>query len=293
LGLTALIELSHNPAQGQSPLSLEPFRVVVFPDGAPGTLFYRTPSGYLLRFSDLADFEISLKDGPMVGCTPAPGAASEAIEHIYLNQVVPMALSSLGALVFHASAVEIAGEVVAFIGESGRGKSTLAAAFARDGHRFLTDDALVVEAREQAFLVRPTHPFIRLCHDSAGAVMGLESTGYAGPRPVPKTRIYAGRLISFCQEPQVLRAAYFLGDGAAENIRFRRLGAAETLIGWLKHAFVLDIEDRDLVRDCFSRSGALANGMTCFELDFPRRYDHIDRVLEAVAQHRAAHRGAA
>jgi hypothetical protein len=47
---------------------------------------------------------------------------------------------------------------VVFAAESGRGKSTLAASFAVNGFRFLTDDGLVLEPAGEGYAVLPSHP---------------------------------------------------------------------------------------------------------------------------------------
>lgn len=50
-----------------------------------------------------------------------------------------------GRTVLHASAVAVDGAALAFVGQSGRGKSTLAAVMCLHGSSLLTDDVLVVE----------------------------------------------------------------------------------------------------------------------------------------------------
>ena len=142
-----------------------PFHQWSFPDGTLWTQFYRQGGGYLLRFPDLADFEVSA-DGATVLGFPAPGVTSPTVEHLYLNQVLPLALSRQGKLVLHGSAVDIGGQGVAFLGESGRGKSTLAASFATEGTRFLTDDGLLLEWVDGHCMIVPSHPSIRLWEDS-------------------------------------------------------------------------------------------------------------------------------
>jgi hypothetical protein len=127
-------------------LGVPPFHTWAFPDGTLWTEFHRADGGYLLRFPQLADFLVSA-DACTVTCIPVPEVPEGTARHLYLNQVLPLVLSKLGKLVFHASAVEIGSHAVAFVGESGRGKSTLAASFAVSGCRFLTDDGLVVEPR--------------------------------------------------------------------------------------------------------------------------------------------------
>jgi hypothetical protein len=67
------------------------------------------------RFQDLADFEISA-DGYRVTCVPTPSLAEATAEHLYFNQILPLALSMRGKLVFHGSAVEALVGAIAFLG---------------------------------------------------------------------------------------------------------------------------------------------------------------------------------
>ena len=65
----------------QEPQDRRPFNVSFFPDGTPATEFYRTDTGYMLRFPGLADFKVSadLRD---VTCAPAPNVSEETPEHL-------------------------------------------------------------------------------------------------------------------------------------------------------------------------------------------------------------------
>ena len=84
--------------------------------------------------------------------------------------------------------------------------------------------------------------------------------------------------------------AYFLGDGSATKITFRRLTEVETLLAWARHSFLIDVEDRTLISTHFDGIATLANHLVCYDLDYPRRYDDLDRLLEAVVAH-ATHLG--
>ena len=53
------VVLSREPTRLQMPTGKEPFHVWSFPDGTVWTYFYRNGSDYLLRFPELADFEVS------------------------------------------------------------------------------------------------------------------------------------------------------------------------------------------------------------------------------------------
>ncbi len=54
-----------------------------------------------------------------------------------------------------------------------------------------------------------------------------------------KSRFLAGDAVRFCDQPRPLRRVYFLDDGSATTLVFQRLSAAETLVEWVKHSFLL------------------------------------------------------
>ncbi|MBK8358824.1 MAG: hypothetical protein IPL15_07500 [Comamonadaceae bacterium] len=138
---------------------------------------------------------------------------SATVEHLYLNQVLPLALSRQGKLVLHGSAVDIGGQGVAFLGESGRGKSTLAASFATEGTRFLTDDGLLLEWVSDQCMILPSHPSIRLWEDSQDALVSDSATVAPAVSFTTKSRFLAGPGIPFCDEAWPLQRVFFLGDG--------------------------------------------------------------------------------
>ena len=250
----------------------------------PVTQFFRQGAGYLLRFPELADFEVSA-DGFIVQGWPAPGVPSPTVEHLYLNQVMPLALSRQGKLVLHGSAVDIGGQGVAFLGDSGRGKSTLAASFATEGTRFLTDDGLLLEWVGDRCMILPSHPSIRLWEDSQDALVGASVAMAPAVSFTSKARFLAGPGIAFCDEARPLRRVFFLGEGDALAPTIEPLRPAEALIELVKHSFLLDIEARDMLARHFDDLTRLAELPIYFRLDYPRRYNALAAVREAVIRH--------
>ena len=275
------MDLCLQPGRPQGAIATTPFHHWLLPDGTRWLLFYRTGSGYLLRFPDLADFEIAA-DSLSVTCHPAPEVNEETSRHLYLNQVLPLVMSKQGKLVFHASAVDIAGVAVAFVGESGRGKSTLAARFAHAGFGFLSDDGLVIDAHDDGFLALPGHPSLRLWKDSEEAIV---AGGIRMALPVQYTdkgRFLAGPAMAYCRQPRPLRRVYFLGDGSASRLVIHPVGAADAVAEWLRHAFMLDVEEKSLLATHFDRLVSLAGHVEGYRLDFPRRFEMLDAVMEAI-----------
>ena len=268
----------------QQPIDQAPFHEWSLPDGTLWSLFFRRATGYLLRFPDFADFSIS-SDGHEVSAYPVPGVSKQTVDHLYLNQVLPLALGRQGKLVFHASAVEIGGAAVAFMGESGKGKSTLAASFATSGFRFLTDDGLMLEANGNGYQVMPSHPSIRLWLDSKAALIAPDTPTAPTLEFTSKSRFLAGDRIAFCDMPRPLRRVYFLGDGSAAAVTFQRMKPAAALIELVKHSFLLDIEARELLAAHFDELSDLASLPIYYRLDYPRRYEGLAEVRQAIIQH--------
>jgi hypothetical protein len=181
--------------------------------------------------------------------------------------------------------VEAGEGAIVFVGESGRGKSTLAASFAVSGHRFLTDDGMVLEPTETGYEALPSHPSIRLWNDSEAALIPA-TAGRAPPVSyTSKARFLAGAGLVFCAEPRPLRRVYFLGDGSAGAIELTALTPAQALVEWVKHSFLLDIEEQPRLASHFDQVAMLANQPIHYRLDYPRRFEDLARIRQAIVEH--------
>jgi len=246
--------------------------------------FYRVTRGYLVRFPSLADFEVSA-DGLELVIYPAPGVSRTTIDHLYLNQSLPLALSLQKKLVLHGSAVEIDGVAVAFIGAAGRGKSTLAASFAINGMPFLTDDSLTIRDVDGACLIKPSHPSLRLWEDS---VTALARSGFQTTPPIgysSKSRILADPQFQYCDAERPFGHGYFLGEGMAPTVDITPLGGQQCVIEMIQHCHLLGADQHDLLTHNLRQLASVARQVRFFRLDYPRDYDSLARVREAVCVH--------
>ncbi len=269
----------------QRELTASLFHQNTMPDGSPFVQFCRAASGYLLRFPGLADFQVS-KDGLTIQCWPAPGITEETVQNLYLNQVLPLALSKRRKLVFHASTVEINGAGTAFIGLSGRGKSTLAVSFATHGFRLITDDGLVLYEEDDEYFILPGHPSIRLWEDSLEALIGKDAETAAPVQYTTKTRLMAKGKIEYCNQARRLSQVFFLGEEAICTT-ITEISARDALIELVKHSFLLDIEEKDLISSQFEELSRLTSLISFYRLEYPRRYRDLGtirrRILEKVS----------
>jgi hypothetical protein len=268
----------------QAPVTRPSYHTWQTPQGVAWAEFYRLPDSYLLRFPNLADFHID-RTTLAVSCHPAPGVTPQTIQHLFLNQVLPLVQSKRGQLVFHAAAVVIGKQAVAFAAASGTGKSTLVAAFALAGYPFLTDDGLVVEARGDQFLALPSHPSIRLWSDSEQALLPPEASMAEPVSYTSKGRYLADEKLVFCETPQPLGRVYFLDETPSDSVRFEPVKSSDALIRWVRHSFLLDIEERARLTTHFAQVGALVKIPIHYRLEYPRNYDRLNAVIDAIVEH--------
>ena len=272
------------PERSQAALDTEPFHRYTFEDGTVWTEFYRTGEGYLLRFPGLADFEVSA-DGTEVTAHPAPGADEATVEHLYINQLVPLALSRQGRPAYHASVVTVPGGAVAFLGKTGMGKSTLAASFALNEAAFLTDDALLIEETGSGCRAMPSHASLRLWKDSVDALVDERIAKASAISYSSKARLLAGDALAYNDEPQPLLAAYVLERQNAATVIIRALTGLDRYMAWLGNSFLLDIEDHDLLSQHFEWTHRISGAVPTFALDYPRDYGMLREVQNAVRHH--------
>jgi hypothetical protein len=275
--------MQHGEREQCAPL-MPPFHHWAFADGTIWILFFRDERGYVLRFPQLADFEVA-NDGNEVHAWAAPGTTSATVQHLYINQVLPLALSRQGKLVLHASAVDVGSRSVAFVGPSGRGKSTLATSFATSGARFLTDDGLQLEWHRSQLMVLPSHPSVRLWADSQEALI---APGAAVAPPVgytAKARFLAGPLLAFCDTAQPLRSIFYLGTDDVASVKIERMKAPAALLELVRHSFLLDIDEREILASHFDEISRIANLPIHYHLDYPRRFGELPVVRQAILAH--------
>jgi hypothetical protein len=269
------------PVRSQDPVGVAPFHEYRFDDGTVWTEFYRAEDRYLLRFPGLADFEVSA-DGTEVTAHPAKGCDRNTVEHLYINQLLPLALSRQGRPAFHASVVTVPGGAVAFLGKTGMGKSTLAASFALGGSEFLSDDSLLVDESRGGCVALPSHASLRLWEDSVAAVAGEQRIQSNSVSYSSKACLLAGEGLNYCGTPQPLLAAFLLRNEGVAKITIRPASGTSRCMEWIEHSFLLDVEDKALLAKHFEWTHRISEAVPTFTLDYPRSYGILPDVHHAV-----------
>jgi hypothetical protein len=187
---------------------------------APAVRFSEIGHGAFYRFAYADGTRIVVdRAGENVWASVPEGATDEDTGTYLLGPTLGFVLRLRGLVCLHASVIEVDANAIAFAGAAGAGKSSIAAAFAKRGHRVLTDDVSAFREFRGRVHVVPAYPRIRLWPDSVNALFGSRE---ALPRITPTwDKRYLdlnGAQRPFTDEPLPLAAIYLLHRGEPDRI---------------------------------------------------------------------------
>jgi hypothetical protein len=111
-----------------------------------------------------------VKAGREIVIDPLSGVDEAVLRTLILGPILCILLRQRGLLVLHASGFASNEGAVAFIGESGWGKSTLVEAFHACGYGVLTDDVMAIDIASDRPHVLPGYPQVKLWDSAAKAI---------------------------------------------------------------------------------------------------------------------------
>jgi hypothetical protein len=221
-------------------------------------------SGYVLRFRDVGECVLSGDLSEMIVC-PDPSGRPELLPILVAGTATAFLLALLERTVLHASAVAVDGAALAFVGQSGRGKSTLAALLCADDALLLTDDVLVVDpgppvtciGGATALRLRSAAASIALARpDHSARPTADERTAFAPVPAAPRSHPLASIVI-----PHPSRTATEIG--------VRRLSPADALVALLAFPRVHGWRRHDVLNRDFKRLSEVVNVVPVLEVVVP------------------------
>ena len=246
----------------------------------PGTRAYDTvcsvgPRDYLLSIPDVARFHAS--DGSRVRVELAPGAARADVAAFLLGSVFGALCHQNGLLPLHASSVVWHAGVVAFLGNSGTGKSTLAACLQASGYRIFSDDICLLKESAGEMRAVPLAGWLKLWRQS---LEHLAMRAEIGARVFAKEDKFRIALDGAQREPLPLQSLVFLAraeDGVARLLPLRAAEAVARMMEQVYLAYVpaLNGEERRLFAQC----GRALGQARAYRLELPWDLERMDEVL--------------
>lgn len=246
-----------------------PGRVLAhFEDDQPYYSFVQSDDGgYVLRFYRTCDFAVD----PLlrqVRVHVVDGADPGVAGILTAGALLSFLLTLRGELVLHASAVDVDGAAVAFVGRSGMGKSTMAALMCAGGAELVTDDVLRLDDDGAGrFVCRLGATELRLRKSAAEL---SERFADSPPSRVTSDARDALRMVASTRDRLPLSAVVIpLPDRERAAVEMVRLPAMEALITLLRFPRLLGWTDATVLDRQFQQAGELVERVPVFLAHVP------------------------
>lgn len=228
-----------------------------------------------VRYPDVATCRITRGE---IGVDPDEDVDDAVLTRYLVGPALAAALHLRGWLVLHASGAVVDGNAVLYLGESGRGKSTLAAWGPAAGHELLTDDVAAVRPTEAGAVVEPGPSFIKLNVDTALILGGSWDRVYGEDTDLPKPHYTLSEHIS--RESKPLKRIYVLEEGAETTIE--RLDHRKAFRELVRNTYVRSFLDHVGQASHLHQCAAVVNSVPVCRLRRPLKLTNMTAVYDVI-----------
>jgi hypothetical protein len=199
---------------------------------------FATSAQYLLCIPGIARYLVS--GGSEIVVELDAGALALDVRTYLLGSIFVVLCQQRGLLPLHASAIRGRSGVVAFLANSGQGKSTLAAHLAQRGFEVLADDVCLVDTTQPGIaMVIPTAPWLKLWLNSLEN-LGRQAEGLE--RVFSEDEKYRLPLATVLEPAPIRKLVFLEGNEVSATAieQVSRLEALPLLMNLTHHAYLLE-----------------------------------------------------
>lgn len=240
-----------------------------------------TDDGYIMHFDPVMCFTLTQAQ---IHCDLYRADYDFMVEIHLLGVILAFWLAWQGRICLHAAAVNIEGKSIGFIGDSGAGKSSVAASFVQAGMALVTDDILPVSVPPIAQpLAFSGFPLMRLWLPQAQHFWGTERIFDAVHRISPKVRV---PINDFCAMPQPLGAIFLLDrQEALSEIELILSPSSQALFSLAAFEFMAPWQHLLTNRgEQFNQLAQLVQDVPIYRLRYPSGYEHLPAVQQRIIE---------
>ncbi|MGB8699344.1 MAG: hypothetical protein WCD18_08015 [Thermosynechococcaceae cyanobacterium] len=193
-----------------------------------------SPQETIVAIQGIGQFQV--QKGCEIIVTPSVNPDIRLIQLCIAGSIIATLLYQRGySTILHASAIALHDQVVCFLGNSGDGKSSMAAALIAQGHQIVSDDVVPLIVETDAVKVVPAYPQIKMGPAIATALgYDLDQLIFLHPR----LGEYAYRSeTDFDPSPLRLTRIYILNDSEALSVEPLTLQSA--MLELIRHTYGL------------------------------------------------------
>lgn len=240
----------------------------------------------LITISGIARYLVSADE---IDFEPFEGAGLGDVRAYLLGTVFGALCHLRGIFPLHASTIELVDRCVAFTGDTGAGKSTMAASLIARGHRLISDDVTYFRRAPSGRLeIWPGTTRLRLWESA------MEGLGYGKEGVEREFRGFDKFLLPASSPdnadcPRRLHAIYQLvAAPSGAPVEIEQLRGASAMEALLQNTYRLFIaEDTGRKSQVFAVCAEVARNVPVFRLRRPKDFGVLDAVLSAFERHSA------
>jgi hypothetical protein len=241
---------------------------------------FATTTQYLLCVSGIARYLVT--EGREIVVDPDASAVPLDVRAYLLGAMFVVLCQQRGLLPLHASAVAGKSGVVAFLANSGQGKSTLAAHLVQRGFRVIADDICLIDATPPGdAMVIPTAPWLKLWRNSLEN-LGRQAEGL--DRVFSDDDKYRLPLAPVLQPEPICKVVFLEGTEGSANAtvieEVPRVEAVPLLMNLTHHSYVLEATGQR--EENFLRCGRVLSQARAYRLIRPWGLMHLKSTVDAV-----------
>lgn len=219
-----------------------------------------------------------INNGDKIVFIPAPDALEQVTRFYIVGTVMSILLYQRQFLVLHGSVIDLDGEAVIFLGNSGDGKSSTAAALHSQGFNLVNDDVAPITISEQPAILQPGFPQIKMSPATANA-LGYDFDSLPLIHPLEEKRGYRPQH-NFSQLPLNIKRIYVLEYGA--NFAIDPIPASLAVMELSRHSRPTTLYQRgDALH--FFQCANLVKEQTIYRLQRPKDLKLLPKIVHFVA----------
>lgn len=218
-------------------------------------------------------------EGSKINIDPALESNQWQVQRYLLGPAMAILLYQRDRLVLHASAISLNGKGVAFLGDSGAGKSSIAAAFLAHGYKLLVDDLVSINIDAGTAWVDPGFPYIKLSHEAINVID-------LNPEQLESMDLVDGKVSYRIDhlahgERVLLKAIYIILPG--EEVNLERFNSQQALFELMRYSIPVSMVKLNHVAH-FERCVELVNCVGVYGLRRPESLTHLSQLVEKVEE---------
>ena len=219
-----------------------------------------------------------IDNGNKIVFIPAPEAERQVARFYIVGTVMAILLYQRQFLVLHGSVINVDGEAVIFLGNSGDGKSSTAAALYAAGYNLINDDVAPITIEDRRVILQPGFPQIKMSRATADA-LAYDFDSLPLIHPKEEKRGYRPQH-NFLRQPLTVKRIYVLEYGV--DFASTPIAASIAVMELSRHSRPTTLYHRgDALH--FFQCANLVKEQTIYRLTRPKNLALLPQIAEFVA----------